>query len=52
MGRVTYLFPPDQINALLSWRFVLHFIAPQPFDDAALKHAVNNLKQTDWAVVT
>ena len=52
MGGINYLFPPDQINALPTWRFVLHFIAPQPYDDSLLRRAIDNLSQADWSIVT
>jgi hypothetical protein len=52
MGGINYLFPPDQINALPTWRFVLHFIAPEPFNESARQKAVVNLAKAEWRIVT
>ncbi len=52
MSGINYLFPPDQINSLSTWRFVIHFIAPDPFDDAILARAIANLTSAEWKIVT
>ena len=53
MGGINYLlFPPDQINALPTWRFVLHFVASRPFDDSILSLIVKDLKAAEWSSVT
>lgn len=52
MGGINYLFPPDQINALPTWRFILHFIAPPNYDDSILKQAISALKDAEWRIVT
>jgi hypothetical protein len=49
---INYLFPPDQIHELPSWRFVIHFIAPEPFDAKILQQAIANLRAAEWKIVT
>lgn len=44
---IHYLFPPDQISALPSWRFILHFQAPSwPFAEQT-KEALDALAGLD-----
>ena len=42
---VNYLFPPDQMENLLSWRFVLHFIVPPSFGPAELAASLRRLSR-------
>ena len=49
---INYLFPPDQISKLPTWRFILHFIAPPGFEPAILQRAIGELKAAKWKVVT
>jgi hypothetical protein len=51
MGAINYLFPPDQIHNLPTWRFVLHFPVPPAFNDAMLRRAIDQLKAAEWRVV-
>ena len=39
---ISYLFPPDRINDLPSWRIVLHFAAPRFFSKSKLQKAREN----------
>jgi hypothetical protein len=48
---INYLFPPDQIHNLPTWRFVLHFMVTPQFDQAMLLRAVERLKAADWSIV-
>ncbi len=48
---INYLFPPDQIDALPTWRFVLHFKAPAWFRERKLKAAIAALKGAEWKIV-
>ena len=52
MSAINYLFPPDQIHALPTWRFVVHFVLPGPCDPAALARAVAAMKSADWKIIT
>jgi len=48
---INYLFPPDQIHNLPTWRFVLHFMVTPQFDQAALQRAIERLKAAEWSIV-
>lgn len=48
---INYLFPPDQIEKLPSWRFVLHFVATPGYHDGLLRQAIMNLKAADWKII-
>lgn len=52
MTGINYLFPPDQVNDLPTWRFVIHFIAPSPFDETIVQQAVEKLSAAEWKIVT
>jgi hypothetical protein len=52
MTAINYLFPPDQIHALPTWRFILHFVLPSGCDGSAVASAAANLKAADWKIVT
>jgi hypothetical protein len=52
MTAINYLFPPDQIHALPTWRFVVHFVVPPPYDAGALAKAVAGMKAADWKIVS
>ena len=49
---INYLFPPDKINELATWRFVLHFIAPTLFRERKTREAIANLKAAQFKAVT
>lgn len=49
---INYLFPPDKINELVTWRFVLHFIAPTFFRERKTREAISNLKAASFKMVT
>jgi hypothetical protein len=51
MASINYMFPPDQILNLPTWRFVLHFMIPPEFDDAMLRRAIDKLKVANWKIV-
>lgn len=48
---INYLFPPDRINDLPRWRFVLHFQAPRLFSGRALRKAIALLAPLDWKAI-
>jgi hypothetical protein len=48
---INYLFPPDQIERLPTWRFVLHFKVPAELRDGALRAAVEGLKGVEWKTI-
>jgi len=49
---INYLFPPEQINTLPSWRFVLHFKAPKDRREAQTLAAAEQLKSLQLKAVT
>jgi hypothetical protein len=49
MGGINYLFPPDQITNLPTWRFTFHF--PGSSDPEAIAAASRALKQAEFKVV-
>ena len=49
---INYLFPPDQIEELPSWRFVLHFEAPELFRERRTRKAAEQLSSATFRVVT
>jgi hypothetical protein len=52
MTAINYLFPPEQIHALPTWRFVVHFVVPPPHDPSALAEAVSSLKSAEWKIIS
>lgn len=52
MAAINYLFPPEQIDSLSTWRFVLHFIVPETFGDAEVERAKDLLRAAEWKIVT
>src|SRR5262245_20009711 len=48
---INYLFPPDLIENLPTWRFVLHFQAPAWFADAKTRKAMSALKDAQFKAV-
>lgn len=48
---INYLFPPDQINNLAAWRFILHFKLPSEFTQSNLNRAVEQLKAAQWKII-
>lgn len=51
MGGINYLFPPDQIQNLDSWRFILHFPEEGQHDRERLSTASEQLKSAEFKVV-
>lgn len=49
MGGINYLFPPDQIANLPTWRFIFHFPGSSNPEDVAA--ASTALKQADFKVM-
>ena len=45
---ISYLFPPDQIGNLPTWRFVLHFKAPRWFARIKTRKALAKLKAAEF----
>src|SRR5262245_18298874 len=52
MTAINYLFPPNQIHRLTTWRFVVHFVVPSPHDQGALTKAVAALKSAEWKIIS
>jgi hypothetical protein len=52
MTAINYLFPPEQIHALPTWRFVVHFVVPPPFNAAALATAVAGMRSAEWKIIS
>jgi len=54
MGKsgINYLFPPDEILNLPTWRFVLHFVVTPEFHQGLLDQAITNLKAAQWKIIT
>ena len=48
---INYLFPPDKITELPTWRFVLHFKAPFLMRGKKIKQAIEALKQAEWKII-
>lgn len=49
---INYLFPPDQIEQLPTWRFVLHFELPSWFKERKIKKAGQALGAiTEWKAI-
>jgi len=46
---INFLFPPEKINDLPTWRFILHFKinTPMIFSKRALQKAITKLEQVD-----
>ena len=54
MGKKTsinYLFPPDHVEALPSWRFVLHFEAPSWFRARKTARAIAALEAAQFKAI-
>ncbi|MBI5155331.1 hypothetical protein HZA57_08850 [Candidatus Poribacteria bacterium] len=48
---INYLFPPDQIGNLPTWRLILHFKTPLFFRDRKLSTAAEGLRGAAWEIV-
>lgn len=51
MAGINYLFPPDKIEDLPSWRFYLHFIAPENYTNEMLAVAKENLHSAEFRII-
>ncbi len=49
---VNYLFPPNEINNLPTWRFIFHFIAPGNYNEALRYEVIKKLKNADFEIIT
>ncbi len=52
MVAINHLFPPDKINRLPTWRFVLHFKAPNSSPASQIKSAAEHLKAVSLKATT
>jgi hypothetical protein len=52
MAGINYLFPPDQVLNLPTWRFVLHFEVSPAYRDEHRQQAITALKAAQWKIVT
>jgi len=48
---IHYLFPPDRIGSLPTWRFVLHFQAPKLFRERKTRSTAKRLQAAEWKIV-
>ena len=48
---INYLFPPEKITDLPTWRFVLHFIAPRFFRNKKIRNVAQALKLADFKII-
>jgi hypothetical protein len=48
---INYLFPPDQVEALPSWKFVLHFEAPSWFRARKTAKAISALRAAQFKAI-
>ena len=51
MAGINYLFPPDKINELPSWRFYLHFVAPETDTHELVQQAKARLSSTQFDII-
>lgn len=49
---ISYLFPPNQILNLPTWRFVLHFEVTPAYHDGFRQQAIANLKAAVWKIIS
>jgi hypothetical protein len=49
---INYLFPPDSVEDLPAWRFVLHFEAPRLFAGRAVSRVAAALRPLEWKAIT
>jgi len=52
MTSINYLFPPEQVESLPTWRFIVHFRVPAEYDPASLARAIAGLRSAQWKIVT
>src|SRR5205807_1462902 len=52
MAGINYLFPPDRVLNLPTWRFVLHFEITPAYKDEHRQQAITALKAAQWKIVT
>ena len=52
MAGINYLFPPDQVLSLPTWRFVLHFETTPAYCDGHRLEAIASLEAAQWKIVT
>ena len=48
---INYLFPPDRIDSLPTWRFILHFKVPNDFSAVTASQATSRLKALEWKAI-
>jgi hypothetical protein len=48
---INYLFPPEEILNLPTWRFVLHFMVTPDYHHSLLRQAIANLKTAQWKII-
>jgi len=49
---IKYLFPPDQVLNLPTWRFVLHFEVTSAYQDEHRQQAIIALRTAQWKIIT
>jgi hypothetical protein len=49
--RINYLFPPEKINDLPAWHFILHFRYPLFWGKQKLLKANNLLARAEWKII-
>lgn len=48
---INYLFPPDEVENLPTWRFVLHFVVTVNYQESVRKKVIANLKAAEWKII-
>jgi hypothetical protein len=49
---INYLFPPDRVDSLPTWRFILHFEAPSWFRAGKTAKAASALRSAEFKAIT
>lgn len=49
---INYLFPPEEINNLPTWRFIFHYVLPRNLDKSVLNKVIEKLKEIEFQVLT
>ncbi len=52
MPGISYLFPPDQLGNLPTWRFVFHFETTSDYRDEHRQKAIADLKAATFKIIT
>jgi hypothetical protein len=48
---INYLFPPEEVENLPTWRFVLHFVVTEKYKESVRKNVIAKLKAAEWKII-